>query len=165
MYPQINTVRATYFPEEANNEYQTHRISPLIIGRRVLYLGGIPALFIALMAYLKGMPFNAIWSIVWLTFIFLTSCIFYQNWKFHISKEGLLTENGILGTNFTLLKWYKVQSVKIRQSIYQRRKQIADIYFYTAAGSVKIPYIPLGKALAIKNYVLYKVESDERAWM
>ncbi len=163
--PQINTVRQTYFPEEVNNEYETHRISPLIIGRRVLYLGGIPASIIALVAYLNDTPLNAIWSIVWLSFIFLTSRIFYQNWKFHLSKEGLLTENGLLGTNFTLLKWYKVQSVKIRQSIYQRRKRVADIYFYTAAGSVKIPYIPLEKALAIKNYVLYKVESDKRAWM
>jgi len=97
--------------------------------------------------------------------VFFTSRIFHRNWKFHLSEEGILTEHGILGTQFTLLKWYKVQAVKTRQSIYQRRKDVADLYFYTAAGSVRIPYISLEKAQQITNYVLYKVEVDNRSWM
>lgn len=162
---QINTVRATYFPNEQAQTYETHGISPIIIGRRMLYLGGIPALIFALNAFYERSIAYGVAVLVWLIFIYITSRIFHKNWKFHISKEGLLTEHGILGTQFTLLKWYKIQAVKTSQSIYQRRKDVANLYFYTAAGTVKIPYIPLEKAKQITDYVLYKVESDNRAWM
>lgn len=162
---QINTVRATYFPEEQYLNYSVHGISPLIIGRRVLYLGGIPMAILLINAWLNQSILMGGFAFIWPVFIYLTSRIYHKNWKFHLSEEGILTEHGILGTQFTLLKWYKVQAVKTRQSIYQRRKDLADLYFYTAAGSVRIPYIPLEKAQEITNYVLYKVEVDNRSWM
>ena len=162
---QINTVRATYFPAEKYLNYSIHGISSLIIGRRVLYLGGIPMAILLINAYLNQSIPLGILALLWPVFIYFTSKIFHKNWKFHLSEEGILTEHGILGTQFTLLKWYKVQAVKTRQSIYQRRHEVADLYFYTAAGSVKIPYIPLEKAQKITNYVLYKVEVDNRSWM
>jgi len=162
---QINSVRATYFPEEAHLNYSSHQISPLIIGRRVLYLGGIPACIFLINAAVQQSIFFGIAALIWPIGIYFTSRIFHNNWKFHVSEEGLLTEHGILGTQFTLLKWYKVQAVKTRQSIYQTKKNVADLYFYTAAGTVKIPYVPLAKAQEITNYVLYKVEVDKRSWM
>ncbi|MEM6319181.1 MAG: PH domain-containing protein [Bacteroidota bacterium] len=163
--PQIDTVRATYFPDEKNYQYTTHGISSKIIGRRVLYLGGIPALIIVLNGYLSESLIIGLLSIVWIGIIYATSLFVHRNWKFHIHEEGILTEHGILGTEFTLLKWYKIQAVKTRQSIYQRRHDLADLYFYTAAGTVKIPYVPLEKARQITNFVLYRVETDERSWM
>ncbi|MEM1120537.1 MAG: PH domain-containing protein [Bacteroidota bacterium] len=162
---QINTVRNTYFPDEKYLQYTTHAISPLIINRRVMYLGGIPALIFLINGYLQSSFVIASGAIFWIALIFVTSKIYHKNWKFHLSEEGILTENGILGTHFTLLKWYKIQAVKTRQSYYQRRKDLADLYFYTAAGTVRIPYISLAKAQEITNYVLYKVEVDNRSWM
>jgi len=162
---QINTVRATYFPAEQHLNYSLHGISSLIIGRRVMYLGGIPMAILLINAYLNQSIPLAIIALIWPIFIYFTSRIYHKNWKFHLSEAGILTEHGILGTQFTLLKWYKVQAVKTRQSIYQRRHDVADLYFYTAAGSVRIPYIPLEKAQKITNYVLYKVEVDNRSWM
>lgn len=162
---QINSVRATYFPDEKYLNYTTHPISKLVINRRVLYLGGIPALAILIYGYLNTSIFIAAGAILWLALIFFTSRIYQKNWKFHLNEEGILTENGILGTHFTLLKWYKIQAVKTRQSYYQRKNELADLYFYTAAGTVRIPYISLRKAHDITNYVLYKVEIDKRSWM
>ena len=161
---QINTVRATYFPKENQYPYKLHGISPLIIRRRVLYLGLLPAFLIMAFSYSPENYYFLLW-LLWIPFIYFTSRIFHKNWKVHINEEGVLTEHGIIGKDYTLLQWYKVQSVMIRQSIYQQRNQVADVYFYTAAGSVKIPYFPIDKAKAMKNYVLYKVETDQRKWM
>ena len=161
---QIDTVRATYFPTEQDTPYEIHAISPLIIGRRVLYRGVVPTLLLIGLSYQESNYHYLAWLLL-IPFVFFTSRIFHKNWKVHINKEGVLTEHGIIGKQFTLLQWYKIQSVSLRQSLYQQRKEVADVYFYTAAGSVKIPYFPLDKALAIKNYVLYQVETDERDWM
>jgi len=161
---QIQTVRATYFPNEKEQPYETHGISPLIIGRRLLYYGVLPLLLL-LATFYSPTNYSYLLLLLWLPFIYFTSVRFHQNWKMHISPEGILTEQGIIGKEYILLQWYKVQSVSIRQSFYQQRKNVADIYFFTAAGNVSVPYLPLDKALALKNYVLYKVETDQREWM
>lgn len=161
---QIDTVRSTYFPDEQQYPYEIHAISPLIIRRRMMYLGLLPLALLLFTFYTPDNYYYLLW-LLWLPFIYFTSVRFHRNWKVRINKEGILTEYGLIGKNYTLLQWYKIQSVSIRQSIYQQRNAVADVYFYTAAGSVKVPYFPLDKALTIKNYVLYKVETDERDWM
>jgi len=161
---QINTVRTTYFPNESEHPYEQHGISSLIIGRRLLYIGLLPALAFMVLTYHPD-NYYFLLCLLWIPFIFFTSRIFHRNWKVFINQEGIHTEHGIIGKEHTLLQWYKIQSVTIRQSLYQQRKAVADVYFFTAAGSVKIPYFPLDKAQSLKDYVLYKVEQDRRDWM
>lgn len=160
---QIQTVRQTYFPNEATTDFTTHQISPLIIGRRVLYFGLLPTFFLMVSSYESG------WKVLlWLLLIpvvYMASVYYHRKWKYDLSAEGLRTKKGMIGQDASLLRWNKVQAVNIQQSIYQRRKDLADITFYTAGGAVKIPYIELEKAEAIMNYVLYRVEIDEEKWM
>ena len=44
---------------------------------------------------------------------------------------------------------------------HQRRKQLSDLYLYTAAGAVKIPYLENDKARDIYDYVLFRLEFPE----
>lgn len=160
---QIQTVRQTYFPNEVTTDFTNHQISPLIIGRRVLYFGLLPSIFLMLNSYQHGWK-ASLWLLL-IPVVYLLSVYYHQKWKYDISTEGLRTQKGMIGEEASLLRWNKVQSVNIQQSIYQRRKELADLTFYTAGGAVKIPYIELAKAEAIMNYVLYRVEIDEEKWM
>ena len=98
---QINTVRTTYFPAEKQLNYRMHGISPLVIGRRVMYLGGIPMAILGLNAYFNQSIFLGIVALIWPIFIYFTSKIYHKNWRFHLNEEGILTEHGILGTQFS----------------------------------------------------------------
>jgi putative membrane protein len=60
---------------------------------------------------------------------------------------------------------YKVQAVKLNQSFYQWRKDLATLTLYTASGDIKIPFIPIEKARQLRDYLLYRVETDQRTWM
>ncbi len=161
---QIDAVRNAYFPEENLLEFEEHSISKKIIFRRMLYFGIVPLLPILLFQYFNTSWIN-LWLLLWLPFIYWTSLIYYKKWKLYISEKGLRVRNGLVGTKYILLKWYKIQSIKIRQSIYQRRHQLADITFYTAAGSVTIPFLTIEKAQFLQDFVLYKVETSQKAWM
>ena len=161
---QIQTVRRTYFPEEEQLDFEQHAVSPLIIGRLTLYFGVLPAIGITLLRYFTEGWSALIWLMV-IPLVYFLSVFYHRKWKYEISEQGLRTKKGIFGEEASLLKWYKVQGVSFRQTIYQRRKNLADIYFYTAGGSIRIPYIELEKASAMMDFVLYKVESDERKWM
>ena len=160
---QIQTVRQTYFPNEATTHFFTHQISPLIINRRMLYFGILPSFFLLVNSYDSG--WKALLWLLLIPIVYITSVYYHRKWKYDLSADGLRTKKGIIGQNASLLRWNKVQGINIQQSFYQRRKRLADITFYTAGGAVKIPYIELEKAQAIMNYVLYKVEIDEKKWM
>ena len=63
------------------------------------------------------------------------------------------------------MKWHKIQSVQLNQSIYQRQKKVATLKMFTAGGSIIIPFIQEREAFSIYNYILYKTESENQAWM
>ena len=51
-----------------------------------------------------------------------------------------------------------------RAKLEQRRKELATLTFYLASGTIRIPYIAADKAEAVRDYVLYKVESSTQSW-
>jgi len=58
----------------------------------------------------------------------------------------------------------KVQRVTVSQSRYQRRKGLASLKMYMASGNVRVPYIEHETAKQLRDYILYKVESSDKAW-
>ena len=105
-----------------------------------------------------------IW-LLWLPAAAWLSYRYYLNWKWLVSEEGIRTSWGVLNQHRILLQWYKVQSVTISQNYFLRRRGLANLILYTAAGAVKVPYVDEEKAKAVQDFVLYKVETDERKWM
>jgi len=53
----------------------------------------------------------------------------------------------------------------VTQSWYQRRKYLASLKLYTAAGEMSIPFISLTEALDLERFILYRIETDKREWM
>ncbi len=161
---QIQTVCLAYFPEEPYLDFEQHTIHPRIMLRSIFSYGVIPCIIY----FILKMPLDT-WSwlylSLWFLFVVLMSYVHYRKWKFAISTAGVRTTNGLFSTTHTLLKWYKIQSVKLRQTIFQKRRGLTDIYFFTAAGTIRIPYIPEEKAVQVKNFVLYKIESSQQTWM
>jgi putative membrane protein len=84
---------------------------------------------------------------------------------YKMDDEFLLVGNGSIETHLTYLPFYKVQNIKLNQTFFQERKQVADLVLQTASGKVKIPCLPLSEALKIYNYTLFKAESSKNPWM
>ncbi len=161
---QLDRVKAAYFPQEPLLSFESHRISKVVIWRRTMYMGLFPAVALFFISPFDTFIPDWLW-LFWIPIMFILSRQYYKKWKYEVSLEGLRCEKGIVGEDASLLQWYKVQAVSIKQTIYQRRKELANIVFYTAAGHVEIPYIELEKAQGLRDYVIYKMEIDEREWM
>lgn len=140
-----------------------NRISPYFMRSRILFVGLLPTVI--------GVPvlwqvFGAI-SLLAIAWLPATAILAYQSWRhagYHCSDEGFVRRSGVLGYRSVALLYRKVQRVSVTQSRYQRRKNLATLRVYMASGSVKIPYIGQGAAMALRDYILYKVESSQRAW-
>lgn len=84
---------------------------------------------------------------------------------YQISEEMLIVGRGLLETHLTYLELFKVQHIKMKQSIFQKKSNVADLVLQTASGKIKIPCIAYKDAIKIYNHTLYKVETSNAPWM
>ncbi len=91
--------------------------------------------------------------------------LFSQKSKIGFNDEVLQIKSGHFGDTTELVQLHKIQGVKLEKSPFQRRKNLATIVIFTAAGNIKSPYLPIQKAETIRDYILFKIETDTRSWM
>ncbi len=163
--PHIDTVCKAYY-EDNDPIFESHGIHwreviRLFFAYSIIPLGLYTGIYFLRYEILPPMFHLVIWSVLAL----ISSIIYYRKWEYAISLDGIRIKKGLFATHFFLLKWYKIQSIQLRKSIFQNRRGYTDIIFYTASGALRIPYIKEEKALALQNYGLYKIESSLEDWM
>lgn len=89
----------------------------------------------------------------------------YKKRFFKLTDDMLLVGKGLIETHRTYFELFKVQSVKMKQTIFQQRKNVVDIVLQTASGKIRIPCVETEKANEMYNYLLYKVETSTEPWM
>ncbi len=160
----LTDIRDAYFPEEKEMEVTRHGVHWRIAYRMFIIQGILPAGILMLMSYSWLGKNIWIW-LLWLPFALWLSYRYYQKWEWFVGNEGIRASWGVVNQHNVLLQWYKVQAVTVSKNWFLKRRGLANLILYTAAGSVKVPYIPEVKAREVQDFVLYKVEVDERKWM
>lgn len=160
----IVAVQKVLFPETWLSFGERRGISPKVIGRRILYFGLIPLLAgIPLLFY-----YYEWWSLLlllWLPLNVWASVRYQRRWSYWINPEMIKTYAGVIGTKENLLPIYKIQAVNFSQTPYQYRKGLVNLNLSTAAGQLKIPYLEKDEAEKLRDYLLYRVEKEQKAWM
>jgi putative membrane protein len=165
IYPlELEAVQQMWFPAQMHIDSEEHHISKLITWRKVLYQGVVPAIILVAIFWSHWGYYSLSWLLL-IGYVYWWANQFYKTWIYEVSEEGLRTNSGVITRTHVLLQWYKIQGVRIRQGLYQQRKDVADLIFYTAAGSVLIPYVELEKAKMLRDFVIFKAEIDGREWM
>ena len=98
----------------------------------------------------------------------VTILLIYLKYKkafYQFNEEILLIGKGRIETHLTYLPFFKVQNIKMKQTIFQKRKKVVNLVLQTASGKITIPCVEKDRALTLYNYILYKVESNKESWM
>lgn len=91
----------------------------------------------------------------------------WQRWRrqgYVYDRDGLASRSGFLGSEVKAFLLRKTQSATVRQSPLQRRKGLATLRVQLACGRIAVPYIDHRVACALRDYILYRVESSRRRW-
>ncbi len=160
---QLITVLQEFFPERSKKILTTLAPQNLLFIQLAVWLAIIPS-FVLGASYFFNAP------LYWLTPVYLLLAIFfiyryYHSVKLVLMPEVLELKKGWFYPSATYVKFYKLQNVKLKQSIFQKRRKLMSITFYTAAGDVTMPHLKAEEAKAIYNYCLYKIESSTQSWM
>ena len=109
-------------------------------------------------------------DLLWINAIFIPFAAFYVYFAYkkayyRISDNFITVGSGVIDTTTNILETHKIQAVRLKQTIFQKRRNIASVLISTASKSVTIPYVSESEALSICRFLLYKVESQDRDWM
>lgn len=161
---QVSRVVTTVFPEEFFRDEPRHGVSKHLKHRLFFYLGIFPTLILGTVLYFN-VEWQALYVLLILPAVWYMVSLYYRKRSFELNEELLRNNSGIFGNAHDLMQIHKVQAVRIKQSWYQRRKSLATVQLFTAAGHLTIPFIALELAHELENYILYRAESDSREWM
>ncbi|HYH14769.1 MAG TPA: PH domain-containing protein [Flavisolibacter sp.] len=140
------------------------RIHASFVYRRLLMVGFLPALVLIAGSWFWWQEKALIFLLLPL-FVGLKAALLQKRFRLYAYSDLVYINRSSYGSTYTLLPWYKLQSVSLQQNIYQRKHNLASLLLYTASGNISLPYISLEAAHAIVNYALYQVEANERPWM
>lgn len=107
---------------------------------------------------------------LWINVIFIPFAVLYVYYAYKkayykISENFVTIGSGVIDTTTNILEIHKIQAVRLKHTIFQKRMNISSVVISTASKSVTIPYINDEEALKIYNYLLFKVESQDKDWM
>lgn len=160
---QIEKILKAVFPDKQPDFSSENKLSKLIKIRLFLFTGLAPAVIGGMLLYPKGIQAFLILFVPVLSWLLIA--LYYKKRSYQINDEFLKNNTGIFGRAHELSQIHKIQAVRIKQSLYQKRKKLATVLLFTAAGQLKIPFIEIEKANQLENFILYRVESDKREWM
>jgi putative membrane protein len=89
----------------------------------------------------------------------------YKKSYFKLHTNILEIGSGQFSTEIIYFELFKIQHIKMRQTVFQKRKNVTDIILQTASGKIKIPCINKMLAIELFNIMLYKTEISNKSWM
>jgi len=164
---QTNEVMKTLFPEAQKDDYfvlsEPHEfqirfrsIIQSLLGIPVFLIFGLATEWVLTPCLLYG--FFVIFSVY-------SAHRYFESVNLWLNEELLIYERGWIFPKRTVLKLFKLQTVEIRQSIFQRKRGICHLSFSTAAGGRSFRFFNLSEMEQLRDYMLYKIESSQRKWM
>lgn len=105
------------------------------------------------------------WSTTLLVAVPLRSAVATWEWRrrrWGLDHDRIAETHGLLRRHTAEAPLVKAQVVKVTQSFFERRRGLATIRIQTADGFLSVPLIDHADATAVRDRVLYAVETDRR---
>jgi putative membrane protein len=85
--------------------------------------------------------------------------------RWGVSPEAIADHQELFGWSDHEMLLRKVNGIRVRQSLFERRRGLATVRLDSAAGSISLGMIGLHEAESLRDLVLASVETDQRSWM
>lgn len=145
------------YPELASEEFSELRAKKNFLYRNLYIYTTLPIIL------LIASPFVEVKLLYFLPFVLIfagwAAWLCSRKSKAEIGSQFIRVYAGIFGNKISTLKIKNIQSIKLRQSIFQERSKTASLIISTRWDSLRIPFIDEDEAKKLLDYLLYKIES------
>jgi putative membrane protein len=161
----IERIKKNYFNGNEWESLINVDFSDKIVIYKLIYKGLLPSIVISVMVFVFGTPIMLLPVLFWMVIVFIASKVMFIKRKCSLNEHILYIQKGLFANNNEVLRLNKIQSVSLRQNLYQKRNALSDVIIHTAAGKIVLPFLKLDDSRKMVNYFLYKVETDNNRWM
>lgn len=141
-----------------NDEGPYHK--PDIYYKRMLWFRSISiAASVNILAFFIFGTYFWLVNIILIPWLVLFVRFTYKKANYQITENYLTIHSGFVDRVRNISELHNIQSVELKQNIFQKQKNIASLFIATASDKVKIPYITEKNAKSIIDYLLFKIES------
>ncbi|PCI32386.1 MAG: hypothetical protein COB60_09560 [Flavobacteriaceae bacterium] len=164
---QVKTLKKLIFSNTDFTNQQAYK--PHFYYRRKMFFQGF--LFVLILNIIYSIPFiNEGWvwylcNVVLIPYIIWMVQLKYNKQFYKLNRDMLWVGEGQIGTTYQYVACFKIQYVSLKQTIFQKRHQVFDVYIQTASGKIRIPCVPQKEAFQLYDYLLYKSQTATEAWM
>jgi len=165
--PQIDTLKKLIFSNSDFTEQAAYK--PHFYYKRKMFIRSF--IVILLLNIIYSFPhLNGAWEWYLCNGFLIPFSIWMVQLKYNkrfykVNEEMLWLGSGQIGTTDQYVECFKIQYVSLKQTIFQKRYRIYDVYIQTASGKVRIPSVPEKEAFNLYDYLLYKSQTATQAWM
>lgn len=100
----------------------------------------------------------------WIALGFFLLSKSYSKWGYLISDSILKIRSGVFGEEIIFIEPYKIQSVKMKQSPFQRRRNLASLQISTASETLTIPFLQEEAVSDLMDQLTFIIESTSKKW-
>lgn len=114
------------------------------------------------LALVWTIPIPVAVAVVLLAIAWLGPRVRYHYWRFEIREDEVDLQHGFITRARQIVPMSRIQLVDTRQGPLDRRYRVANVIFYTAAGSLHIPALSVERAAEVRSQIaaLAKVHDD-----
>ena len=160
----VKAIIRLIFGDQETVDYSSHRMSRSFIYRYALFFGALPAIVLGMITYILNGLYGLLF-LLWIPLVLVAVIVYHKKWRLYISENILRIQYGLFSHQNKMMLLHKVQGIKLSQSPYQKRNNLAALELYSAGRNFTINYLSYELALQLQNYILYKVESHNDTWM
>ncbi|MGB7785627.1 MAG: PH domain-containing protein [Salinimicrobium sp.] len=163
----VTQVKKYFFGSEIE---RLHKITPnkLLLFRKIsrgmipLFLGLVLGFF-----YREFFSFGTLGLLasIYLVLLAVFNYFYYKSLRLYISNDFLVKHSGIWVRKKQFLEMFRLQALSVKQPLWYKRRGIVNLVFHSAAGDIHFNMVKEEQVRPLLNYLLYKIESTEKAWM
>tara|TARA_R110002072_G_scaffold12269_7_gene53499 strand:- start:8 stop:1516 length:1509 start_codon:yes stop_codon:yes gene_type:complete len=160
---QLDVVLDEFYPERHDSTFVSFQSHHFFKIQLLILFGILPALLLSLLFFYD--PWFLLSPFLWLLIAIPLAMKFAVSWKIECNKDLIKFKRGWIFPKVVIIKYYKIQNLKINQNIFQRKRNTVHLDFFTAGGNLRMWQLDEKVAKELYDYILYKVESSEASWM
>lgn len=163
----VEQVKEYFYQAEIRENFKITPSKYLLL--RKISRGFIPLVVIAVFLFFYAQLVSLSWFLgiasVYIMLFSVYNFFYFKKLQLGVSEEFLIRHSGVWIQKEEYLEIFRLQAVSVSQPVWYKKRGLVNLTFHSAGGDISFPMVKKVQVQPVLNYLLYKIEVTEKAWM
>ncbi|NJY62984.1 PH domain-containing protein [Salinimicrobium sp. CDJ15-81-2] len=163
----VEQVKEYFYQAEIRENFKITPSKYLLL--RKISRGLIPLVVIAVFLFFYAQLVSLSWFLgiasVYIMLFSVYNFFYFKKLQLGVSEEFLIRHSGVWIQKEEYLEIFRLQAVSVSQPVWYKKRGLVNLTFHSAGGDISFPMVKKVQVQPVLNYLLYKIEVTEKAWM